>query len=370
MWGLSVWRQLLPRHFHWINSPVWWLNLLWTLLWRHRMVSAKFHLAEWRHNFLHTNFRVLTTSLTRLLLQHSHPLRWWLLCCSQWALFSWLGFVLDFTLLEHWGAVKHLPVGWAACLSARIVALADQLIVLRVRLVSCHVILWEFNLTVTHIGREVLFHCWTGSPRRRSLFMDRFRHFCLNDIVCPLTHWPDRLIMLLVIAGDRNLLMVLTFPLFFNTHLVLKLYLFSNEHSDSLGLFLDIKFLWAWRLTLFELVTNFIVYTLFYRRKINSVSGGKTFWLDLALNYNLDLLSQLENWLLRANTWGWSFRNHLVKHSILRLFSSKHRIIKWVLLSPGNLLITRHLKWEQIVTLFGSWWRRNVHDRGYINFLL
>ena len=134
--------------------------------------------------------------------------------------------------------------------------------------------------------------------------------------------------MLLVIASDRNLLMVLTFPLFFNAHLVLKLYLLSNEHSDSLGLFLDIKFLWAWRLTLFELVTNFIVYTLFYRRKINPVSGRKAFWLNLALNHNLDLLSQLENWLLRANTWGWSFRNHLVKHSILRLFSAKDRIIK------------------------------------------
>ena len=370
MWGLCVWRNLLSRHLHWVDSPGWWLNLLRTLLWGHRMVSSKIHLAEWWHDFLHTNFRVLTTLLTGLLLKHSHPLRWWLLYCSQWTLFSRLRFVFDFTLLEHWGAVKHLPVGWAACLSARILALADQLIVLRICLVSSHVILRKFNLTVTHIGREVLFHSWTRTPRRCRLLMDRFRHFCLNDIVCPLTHWPDRLFMLLFIAGNRNLLMVLTSPLFFNTHLVLKLNLFSNEHSNSLGLFLDIKFIWARRLTLFELVANFIVYTLLYWRKINSVCSRKTFWLDLALNNNLNLLSQLRNWLFRANTWGWCFRNHLIKHSILRLFSSKHRIIKWVLLSSSNLLITRHLKWEQIVALFGSWWRRNIHDRGNINLLL
>ena len=73
--------------------------------------------------------------------------------------------------------------------------------------------------------------------------------------------------MLLVIACDRDFLMVLTFPFLFNTHLVLKLNLLSDEHSDSLGLFLDIKFLWAWRfLALIQLVANFIVYTLFHRR--------------------------------------------------------------------------------------------------------
>ena len=81
-------------------------------------------------------------------------------------------------------------------------------------------------------------------------------------------------------------------------------------------------------MALFELIADFIVYTLFNRRKINSVSGRKTFWLDLALNHNLNLLSQLEHGLLRANTWCWCFRNHLVKHSILGFFCAKDRIIK------------------------------------------
>ena len=99
------------------------------------------------------------------------------------------------------------------------------------------------------------------------------------------------------------------------------------------------------------------------------MGSRKIFLLNLALNNNLDLLSQ-ESWLLRANTGGWCLRNHLVEYSILRLFSFKDRIIKWVLLPPGNLLITGHLEWEQIVTLFGSWRCGNIHNRSNIDLLL